>query len=142
VTAAQDFVAAARSLVGTPWRHRGRGRRGIDCVGLVVVSARAAGLKLDDATHYGRYPWDDRLRKELQANFGDPVAEPQVGDVALICWNKLEPSHVAIFGDYLYGGLSLIHCENLSGCIEQSLPRNFADIIVEVYRPWPVKSSP
>jgi cell wall-associated NlpC family hydrolase len=138
----EAFVAAARGLIGAPWRHRGRKPWGIDCIGLLVLSARAAGRSLDDAQRYGRNPWEDRLRKEMRRQLGEPVVDPWYpGDVALIQWQKDLPTHVAIIGDYIHGGLSLIHCENLNGCVEHSLSGHYKDCVVEVYRLWPVKSS-
>jgi cell wall-associated NlpC family hydrolase len=146
---AQILVATARDWIGTRWRHRGRSRRGIDCVGLVYLAARASGIALEDASHYGRDPWDDRLRRELRSAFGEAVwrqedpsdIEWMPGDVALVCWYSGEPSHVGVIADHKFGGLSLIHCENLNGCVEHSLSGHYIDCVTEVYRPWPVKSS-
>lgn len=137
---AAAFVRAARSMLGLPWRHRGRNRLGVDCVGLVVLAAAKAGCRIPDHTHYGREPWDDRLRKELKALCGAPVNDWCVGDIALISWGKGEPSHLAILGDYLYGGLSLIHAHNLHGVVEHRLDEIHSQYIQEVYRLWPVKS--
>ena len=132
------FVAHARSLLGARWRHRGRKPWALDCVGLLYLSGRAAGWPLVDQRYYGREPWDDMLRKELQDQCGEklPADEPyKVGDVALIRWRKGEPTHVAIIADGLHGGLSLIHCENINGCVEQALDDSFFGVIVEAYRP-------
>lgn len=138
----EAFVAHARSMIGTPWRHRGRKPWGVDCVGLIVLSAQAAGFPMQDARHYGREPWDDQLRKELRYYAGEPLSgawEP--GDVVLIRWGKGEPSHVGILGDYAHGGLSLIHAQNVYGVVEHSLSGYFLDCVEEAYRLWPVKSS-
>lgn len=108
-------VSHARDLIGTRWRHRGRGKGKIDCVGLIVVSFARAGRVLDDRVHYGREPVRDNLRGGLLSAFGPPVSrEPRVGDVALLR-GAVYPLHVAIFGDYVGGGLSLIHASNAPG---------------------------
>lgn len=140
---AQAFVEAARGLLGTPWRHRGRKPWGVDCIGLVVLSARAAGYDAPDPGRYGREPWDGRLRAALRAYCGDPIDKrlAQVGDIALIQWDKGEPSHVGVVADYLYGGLSLIHANNLHGVVEHAMSGHYYDVVQEVYRLWPVKSS-
>ena len=143
------MIAHARTFLGTRWRHRGRNRKGLDCVGLLILSVNAAGLGVADADHYGRDPWEDRLREELRQRFGAPIwvrgedsdVDWEPGDVAVITWNAKDPSHVGLIGDHLFGGLSLIHCENINGCVEHSLSGHFTDIVMEVYRPWPVKSS-
>lgn len=130
------FVAHARSLLGARWRHRGRKPWALDCVGLLVLSARAAGWPLEDQAHYGREPWEGRLRAALVANLGEPVAAPwQPGDVALIRWRPGEPTHVAIISDSPRTGLALIHCENLNGCVEQDIDDHYLSCIVEVFRP-------
>lgn len=132
------FVAHARSLLGARWRHRGRKPWALDCVGLLYLSGRAAGWPLTDERYYGREPWEGRLRAALEAQCGQPLAKGtawQPGDVALIRWRPGEPTHVAILANALHGGLSLIHCENINGCVEQALDTSFAGTVIEVYRP-------
>jgi lipoprotein Spr len=47
------IIAAARALVGTPFRLHGRSRvTGVDCVGLALLSARAAGLHVEEPPPY------------------------------------------------------------------------------------------
>jgi cell wall-associated NlpC family hydrolase len=105
-------VDHARALIGTRWRHRGRGNGKVDCVGLLVLAFRAAGREIHDRKDYGREPVRDDLRAALAAEFGPPVdREPRVGDVALLKGFRY-PYHVALFGDYAGGGLSLIHALN------------------------------
>lgn len=138
---AEAFVAAARALIGTKWRHRGRKPWAVDCLGLLVLSAQAAGRQLQDESFYGRDPWDDRLRMRIREEFGAPVAENwRSGDVALIRWRGAEPSHVAILADHPDGGLSMIHAHNLHGVVEHRLSGEYLAAVEEVYRPWPVKS--
>ncbi len=50
------MVAAARRWLGVPFRHQGRSRLGVDCVGLVVRALEEAGLPVADDTAYGRRP--------------------------------------------------------------------------------------
>jgi cell wall-associated NlpC family hydrolase len=138
---AAEFVAAARELKGTRWRHRGRKRWAVDCLGLIVLAGRRAGITAEDVTRYGREPWDDALRKGLRERFGEPVTDPRAGDIAVIRWRKDEPSHVAIIADHPDGGLSLIHSHNLHGVVEHALAPPFSQCIVEVYRPWRATSS-
>lgn len=86
--------------------------------------------------HYGRDPWDDRLRKGLRAHFGEPVGgEWRPGDIPLFRWRQGEPSHVGILADYLYGGLSIIHASNLHGVVESNFSGRLRDCVIEVYRP-------
>jgi hypothetical protein len=133
---AEKFINAARRLKGARWRHRGRKPWAVDCVGLVVLAAKESGLGIRDTTSlYGREPWDDRLRQELRARFGDPVSETEAGDITLIRWHHGEPSHIAIVGDHPDGGLTLIHAHNLHGVVECSLSGNYLNCVIEAYRP-------
>lgn len=134
----EQYVQAARSLVGARWRHRGRSPHAIDCIGVVELPAKQIGLPYPPYnTRYGREPWDDQLRKYLQGWCGEPlsVAHAQAGDVALIRWGNAEPSHLGVIADHPDGGLSLIHAHVLHGVIEQGLRDNVLASVIEVYRP-------
>lgn len=135
---ATEFVAAARALISrrVRWRHRGRKPWALDCVGLVVVAARNAGLPCEDVKGYGREPWDHQLQKTLRERFGLPVSPPKPGDIAVIRWGKGQPSHVGIIGDHPTAGISLIHMHNLNGPCEQALEGPLRQSLVECYRPW------
>lgn len=99
--------AAAREWLGVPFRHQGRSRNGIDCVGLCVLSLRACGFPVDDVMDYPRDP-DGRLLAGLRERLGDPVSGYGVGDIVVAAFPKRE-RHIAILGDYVHGGLSIIH---------------------------------
>ena len=43
----EGFLAEARKLLGTPWRHRGRSARGVDCVGLLLLAGWNSGADFD-----------------------------------------------------------------------------------------------
>lgn len=90
---ADDFVAAARSLLDVPWAHQGRTDRGVDCVGLVVLSLRAVGIDAPLAADYGRLQDYRRARRYLE-DFCDRVGEPEVGDIVL--FKTTQTLHMAI----------------------------------------------
>ena len=79
---AAAFVAAARSYVGVPWRHLGRSRTGLDCIGLVLLAAREARTDLPDPAPYAREPQGTRLLEGILAH-ATRVAEAAPGDVLL-----------------------------------------------------------
>ena len=101
---------AAMEYLGVPFRHRGRTRNGLDCIGLIILAARAMSVPVFDQKVYGREPWRDGLRAHLQAHLGDPVDRPiQVDDVLLMRLRpEQEPSHVAIVAPHPYG-LGMVH---------------------------------
>lgn len=138
MTGPERVVAQARQLLGARWRHQGRKPWAVDCLGLVELALLGAGWPgaVERPVRYGREPWDDQLRRGLQAHLGPPVAGPwQPGDVPLFRWGKAEPSHVGILADYRYGGLSIIHASNLRNVVETGLSGRLLDCVIEVYRP-------
>ena len=60
-----EVIEVARSLLNTPYQHQGRKPQvGIDCIGLVIVTARTLGLFDFDFTNYSRIP-DGTLETEV-----------------------------------------------------------------------------
>lgn len=134
------MLAYARSLVKqAKWRHHGRKPWAVDCIGILVLSIEAAGGTIEDTLHYGREPWNDQLREHLQKRFGDSITLEQAkpGDIALFKWPGKEPSHIAILGDYPYGGFSIIHSHINSGVVEHGLVGPWTRLLQEVYCTWP-----
>ena len=134
---AELAIKNARSMLGVRWRHMGRKPWAVDCAGLVILSLESAGWpEVRAPESYGREPWDDQLRRALLENLGPPIDDaPKPGDIALVRWGKNEPSHVGIVADYVWGGLSIIHSQNLHGVIETALSERIAECVIEVYRP-------
>lgn len=132
------FVAAARSYIGTRWRHQGRDRRGLDCGGLLVVCMRAIGRDVHDPRGYGRLPYRGSLEATMRSNYGDPQPMPcelQVGDAGVFEVAADAPDHVGIIGDYVHGGLSLIHAYAVNReVVEAPLDDAWRAKLVEVYR--------
>lgn len=56
-----EVVAQARRWLLVPYRHEGRSRAGVDCVGLLVVVGRALGVPHTDVTNYTG--WADPQRR-------------------------------------------------------------------------------
>jgi NlpC/P60 family putative phage cell wall peptidase len=101
----EQFVAEARSWIGTPYQHQGR-LKGIacDCIGLVICTAQALGLTRENPIDYGKRP-DGRLRFSLEQHVEPiPTSEAQAADILLFQWNAV-PLHVAIMTD----GEHMIH---------------------------------
>lgn len=61
------FVDEALDLVGTPFHHQGRTDDGVDCLGLIVLAARRAGVTgvEDHVPDYVRRPDPEVLRLGL-----------------------------------------------------------------------------
>lgn len=97
---AQAFILAARALLDVPWVHQGRSERGVDCIGLVVLAARAAGIEAPLAADYGRMQDYLRARRDL-GRFCDRVGLAEPGDVVL--FKNSQTLHVAIVTEAIDG---------------------------------------
>ena len=111
--AAAAFVAAARSYVGVPWRHLGRARTGVDCIGLVLLAARDAGVDLADPAPYVREPQGTRLLEGILA-YAERVSEAKAGDVLLF--------RLGLYGGHV--GIASVHpAWDVPACLHAYAPR-------------------
>ncbi|MFN4282368.1 MAG: C40 family peptidase [Alphaproteobacteria bacterium] len=112
IVTSDRIVAEARSWLGVPWRHQGRSRAGIDCVGLVVQVARALDLADYDHTAYGRRAQGQGFVEHFRANMdGIAISAAQPGDV-LVFADQAYPCHCGFLSERL-GHAHLIHAHAL-----------------------------
>jgi cell wall-associated NlpC family hydrolase len=99
----QQIIAEARQWVGVPFRHQGRARSGIDCVGLPIVVGQALGVLSRglDVANYGRLPSAELVERLTQHCSRLPAPVP--GSLVAIAWTRTA-AHVA-----LCAGDTLIH---------------------------------
>jgi cell wall-associated NlpC family hydrolase len=111
MSARDTFLAAARSYIGTPYHHMGRAPGvGLDCAGVPLCAARAAGLLPDDfdLPAYSRWPdgtllaWCDLHMERIERH------QMAAGDVLALEVDK-GAQHIGVLGNHRFGGLSLIH---------------------------------
>lgn len=110
---APDLVAAARAYLGTPWRHQGADRRGMDCAGLLLAAARDAGLAVPTAIVHAPLP-DLALFDRLLPAYCRRVAQPVPGAVLRFCVAG-RPQHLAVAAEHPAGGLSIVHAYMTAG---------------------------
>jgi cell wall-associated NlpC family hydrolase len=112
------IVTKAREYLGTPWMHQGRVKHhGVDCVGLLVCVCRELGVVAPDwdVKGYSRIPDGKELMRHLHENLAYIERSDMVpGSVVCVAFDK-HPQHVGIVGDYIHGGLSLIHADSRAG---------------------------
>lgn len=130
-----EIVAAARSFLGVPFRHQGRTRHGLDCIGLVVAVARDLGRYEGDVTGYQRRTSGNSFMAQMQAEgLRDVPWECRLpGDVVLMHDNHY-PCHVAILSETD----RIVHAFALRRqVVEEVLTEHWKRRLVGVYRlPW------
>lgn len=117
MTTRADIVKVARSYMSTPFHHMGRlPHIGLDCAGLLVCTARELSLvsQIFDVPPYTPIPdgrsmlrWCDEFMTKITKDTMQP------GDAIVVITDE-HPQHLAILGDYIHGGLSIIHAAAIS----------------------------
>jgi cell wall-associated NlpC family hydrolase len=117
MTTRAEIVAAARSLIGTPYVNHQRvagPNGGVDCVGLPIMVARICGIIAQDADFngYSLHP-DGTMIPLLDASMGGRVAERDIlpGDCVIVSWGDARAHHFGIVAPHsvYQGRLSIIH---------------------------------
>ncbi len=136
---AERVVAAARSWIGTPYRHQASLKGvGCDCLGLVRGVWRELYGSEPELPPAYQPDWaersgEDRLRDAARRHFGAeiPVAEMRPGDLLLFCWRPdLPAKHAGI----LSAGDRFIHAYEQAAVIESALVPSWRRRIAGVFR--------
>ena len=117
ITRAQ-IIAAARTHLGAPFRHQGRSPAGMDCVGLLVLLARALGQPHEDVTGYTRRATGRGFLEHFHAHLVEIVpSQARPGDV-LVFVETIYPCHTGILTSVAGSDTPhLIHAHALRGCV-------------------------
>jgi cell wall-associated NlpC family hydrolase len=104
-----EVVTEARQWLSVPYRHKGRSRTGLDCIGLLVVVGRALGVPHEDRTDYTDYPTAERVIQNVMDRYLElaPAASAWPGSIGLFADERL-PCHCGLFS-LQHGRVHLIH---------------------------------
>jgi len=110
-----DIVTAARSFVGVPYRHQGRTKNGLDCVGLLIVIAHGLGISDFDVSGYARNPSGNMMRRVLRHHtIQIDLSEINHGDILHMAFGK-QPQHIAIVSNDF--PIRIIHADAVVGSV-------------------------
>lgn len=121
----ETVVAEARAWVDTPYRRRGRSASGIDCLGLLIVVARALDVAYVDHVDYGDWP-DPRHRilRELDTQLKVMPTAPFNGAIGVFNQRSYRlPCHAGFFAAEA-GVVRVIHARI-----------DVLRVVEEIYRP-------
>jgi len=98
MVSAAEVLAAARSMIDTPFHHQGRQPGvGLDCAGLIVCAFAAVGIEVRDRAGYSRQPFPGNMSAALSENAELVRGELQPADVLWLRFD--EPQHLAFLTD-------------------------------------------
>jgi len=120
-----DLVRQSRDWLGVPFRHQGRSRYGVDCVGLVVCVFGELGVTLKDDRVYRREVSPERLFQVSGQDF-KPVTAPTAGDIMVYKVTGYPTPHVAI-----NAGETIIHAFYKHGKVVEQVPWSRGPIQLE-----------
>ncbi|MAU40304.1 MAG: hypothetical protein CMF31_01660 [Kordiimonas sp.] len=116
----QQIIVAARQLCGTPFCHQGRhAALGLDCIGVIALTAEAIGLSVKVPEDYGRLPTSGRLLREMKSAGMIPrnASAARMGDVVLMRFAQ-DPQHLGLLTDrgilHAWQGVDKVVEHNLS----------------------------
>jgi len=91
-------VAAARSWIDTPYKKKGRDRKGLDCLGIVVMLARQFQIPHQDRRDYTNWPDPERQMLTMYSRYmrRAPTGFPFPGTIGVFTGNIL-PCHTGVF---------------------------------------------
>jgi cell wall-associated NlpC family hydrolase len=128
-----EIVALAKTYLGTPWRHQGRTRQSIDCVGLPIVVGRELGLhSYPDTLRYSRLSTGPELLKpfEEHCNRIRDLSGLLPGDI-VIFKDTLFPQHVGIMSSKTNVIHATVHKRRV---VEEPLVGDFRRQLLRGYR--------
>ena len=117
MTTSHEVIACARQFAGVRFVHQGRSAAGLDCLGLLLLTAQTLELSFDgqgvealDVPHYGARPDALLLKQKLDAHLM-PIEKSEVREADIVLL-KIDgrPQHLGLLTDYpLAGELGMIH---------------------------------
>lgn len=89
------WIGEIRGWVGVPVRHRGVGRGGVDCSGLIIGAAERLGVTVDRGFLNGTMPTGDQVTAAVM-RYADPIYEARPGCVVQMYLGS-EPRHLGVY---------------------------------------------
>lgn len=125
----EQFIAAARSLIGTPYAHQARSRKAVDCVGYVAFSLQTSCvLSPDEAAaiprDYAHNP-DGTLVMALHEHCVRVERDKmQAGDLIAIKYHS-DPQHLMIVERVTKWGPFVMHAVPDGGVVHHLLDDHY-----------------
>lgn len=131
----KDFINELRKYLGVKFLHQGRTEDGIDCAGLVIVSAKKLGFDFYDVVIYDRKPNQYEIIKSIEEAGLYQVRRNKidVGDILLMSYDG-NVQHIAVVSEKNEESIYIIHAVTDREVIEHRLDKAWLSKVVMCYR--------
>lgn len=102
-----EIITEARTYLGVPWRHRGRSRTGVDCIGFICKLGDAFGIEYEDIDGYSRNP-DGRFVDHVMKFMTYRNPQTIVPGCVVVLRDQHQPCHIGLIVEK-YDQLYLLH---------------------------------
>lgn len=131
-----ELISKAREYINVPWKHMGRTKSGIDCIGLPYVIGKEMGLHdYDDSVPYSRQARDfDFMRKIAPYGFRvRDMTDLRDGDI-IVMRIPIFPQHVVMVS-HIGDRQTIIHASvDARKVVEEYLSDEVRRKIIAVFR--------
>ena len=130
-----DIVNEAKKWIGVKFRHCGRNKNGVDCIGLIIKVAHELDLSQYDTNSYARRPHVAEFLRGFKTHM-DPICKSHMthGDVLLTKATRF-PVHCGILEVDEYGQKWFIHSsEPYGGVVREALSEQRMKDVIHVFR--------
>ncbi len=134
MNAREIAIKEARDWLGTPWQHHQKTKGvAVDCVGLLMAAADAAGVGFGDVENYYRSPNGDALLNKFQGLYKQ-VNTRYLGCIVLFRFAGV-PHHVGL----MTSNDTFIHASFSDRCVvEQTFDPFWERRLVAIFDPFEV----
>jgi cell wall-associated NlpC family hydrolase len=110
------YIKEARKYVGTPFKHQGRDKNGMDCIGIITVPLNNIGFFEYDNINYRRYGLGGEIIEILNKYCYEISIYSKLEPGDILMFSKGRSQHLAI-----YTGESIIHANNSVGKVTEHI---------------------
>ena len=119
-----QIVASVRDMIGAPFVEKGRSKRGIDCVGLLLVAAKAIGQDdIIDILDYSLAPEVEKFMTYVVGQTDEAPKTPLMHGSIVLLRQAIYPMHCGILTTDK-GRIQIVHASVSRGVVET------------LYKPW------
>ena len=132
----EKCLELARTYIGTPWKHKGRSHRGIDCIGVPYMVGKELGLhSYDDSIDYGRVAKSYDFMRAI-APFGVRVKDlKDIQDADILVMRiPIFPQHV-VMASHIGNRPTIIHASvDARKVVEEDLSDKVKRMLIAAFR--------